>query len=92
LPHSRSVGERAVEEERRLFYVAVTRAQRHLAIFETLSRDRFGKQRLTKTSRFVSEIPEERLRKRIRAARDMVEAAVDPGPAKRPKRAPRKRR
>ncbi len=92
LPHSRSIGDRAIEEERRLFYVAVTRAQRHLAIFEALSRDRFGKQRLTKTSRFVAEIPEELLRKRIRAARDMVEAAVDPGPVKRPKRPPRKRR
>ena len=93
LPHEKSTGNEAIEEERRLFYVALTRAQRHAVLFESMSRDRYGKRRMTKTSRFVSEIPEALLRRHVRAARDM--AADDTGetaPKPRKRKPPRKRR
>ena len=72
---------------------ALTRAQRHAVLFESMSRDRYGKRRMTKTSRFVSEIPEALLRRHVRAARDMV--ADDTGetaPKPRKRKASRKRR
>ncbi|MBI5091972.1 MAG: UvrD-helicase domain-containing protein [Candidatus Hydrogenedentes bacterium] len=37
LPHERSLRDGAVEEERRLFYVALTRGKRHVTIFESVS-------------------------------------------------------
>ena len=74
LPHEKSVGDRALEEERRLFYVALTRAQRHVALFEALAREGRGRRRMTRTSRFVAEMPQERVKQRIRAARDRAAA------------------
>lgn len=85
LPHQKSVTEAALEEERRLFYVALTRAQRYAALFEAVARERHGRPRMTHTSRFVGEIPPDLLAQHIRAARDMVEAHVAP-----PKPTPRK--
>jgi superfamily I DNA/RNA helicase len=83
LPHDKSVRESGfddagIEEERRLFYVALTRGKRHVTLFEALSRNRFGRDAMTETSRFLKEIPEELMHKRIRAARDMVEERVAP--------------
>ena len=71
LPHDRSIREANLDEERRLFYVALTRGQRHVTIFEALSRAKFGKERMSKTSRFLAEIPEELLNQQIRAVRSM---------------------
>jgi len=76
LPHEKSLSDAAIEEERRLFYVALTRAKRHVTLFEALAREKYGKRRLSKTSRFVKEIPENLLQQQIRAAADMVEASV----------------
>jgi len=90
LPHAKSTGDEAVEEERRLFYVAVTRAKRHVTFFEALSRERFGKEVMSKTSRFLGEVPEELVRKRIYAQRDTVEERVAP-PKGKPKRKRRRR-
>ncbi len=58
LPHHRSVGadESAVDEERRLCYVGVTRAQRRLTLTLSLSRRKWGKPRPTVPSRFLYEI------------------------------------
>ena len=53
-----------VAEERRLFYVGVTRAERHLILARTLSRKKFGKMVTTVPSRFLLEIPENLLAKR----------------------------
>jgi len=78
MPHEKCLEGPALEEERRLFYVALTRAKRHAALFEAVSRDRHGRRRMTKTSRFIAEIPPELLCQRIRAARDMVEEHVAP--------------
>lgn len=45
-----------LEEERRLFYVAVTRAKQKIFCSYALSRYRFGRLRSCKTSRFIQEI------------------------------------
>jgi len=78
LPHEKSLNDDALDEERRLFYVALTRARRHVTLFEALSRVRNGRDRLCKSSRFLADIPEGLVRKHVRAARDMVEARVAP--------------
>ena len=59
LPHSRSVedGQRSVEEERRLFYVALTRAKRTLFLTHCGSRVRHGKPVDCLPSPFLEEIP-----------------------------------
>jgi len=58
LPHHRSVGEdgAAVDEERRLCYVGVTRAQKRLTLTLALSRRKWGKPRPTQPSRFLYEL------------------------------------
>jgi len=47
----------AVEEERRLCYVGMTRARRHLYLCSTIYRFMWGTQRLMRPSRFLKEIP-----------------------------------
>jgi DNA helicase-2/ATP-dependent DNA helicase PcrA len=63
VPHSRSL-ERAdaLEEERRLCYVGMTRAISRLALSWAQSRQVFGQRRLSEPSRFLAEIPRERVR------------------------------
>jgi superfamily I DNA/RNA helicase len=56
LPHERSIGENTVEEERRLMYVGITRARRHLAITHCRSRAKRGQRIACKKSRFIHEI------------------------------------
>jgi DNA helicase-2/ATP-dependent DNA helicase PcrA len=60
-PHSRSLDEGDVEEERRLFYVGVTRAMRELYLTYALRRAVFGTQAYGLRSRFLDEIPAELL-------------------------------
>jgi DNA helicase-2/ATP-dependent DNA helicase PcrA len=48
-----------LEEERRLFYVAVTRAQRKLFLTYASTRYKFGSLQYCEPSRFLKEIPEE---------------------------------
>jgi DNA helicase-2/ATP-dependent DNA helicase PcrA len=62
LPHSRSM-ETAdeLEEERRLFYVGITRAQRRLHLVYTFRRALFGRDELSEPSRFLGDIPSELL-------------------------------
>jgi DNA helicase-2/ATP-dependent DNA helicase PcrA len=63
LPHSRSVagtGE-AIEEERRLCYVGITRAMERLHLTWAASRMVFGQRRLSEPSRFLAEIPQQGL-------------------------------
>ncbi len=47
-----------IDEERRLFYVGLTRAKEHLVLTKASQRKRFGKLRPTVSSRFLLEIPE----------------------------------
>lgn len=72
LPHEQSLKEGNLEEERRLFYVALTRGKRHVTLFETLSRTRNGKERECNSSRFLNEIPESLMKKHLRAAPEMM--------------------
>lgn len=60
LPHATSLEEDdGVEEERRLFYVALTRAEERVFLFSAASRRRFGSFESALPSRFLGEIPEE---------------------------------
>jgi DNA helicase-2/ATP-dependent DNA helicase PcrA len=57
-PHSRSSDDEVeLEEERRLCYVAITRAQRRLVLTSAARRRVFGDYQSTEPSRFVDEIP-----------------------------------
>jgi len=56
-PHSRSVEEGGLEEERRLFYVGVTRAMRDLYLSYARRRAVFGMHAYGLRSRFLDEIP-----------------------------------
>jgi DNA helicase II / ATP-dependent DNA helicase PcrA len=60
LPHQRSVQEDTVEEERRLMYVGITRARKHLTITRVKSRAKYGKRELCLPSRFLFEIKGEK--------------------------------
>jgi superfamily I DNA/RNA helicase len=59
LPHSRSAAEGTLEEERRLFYVAVTRAMHELAISHCGGRKKYGQLMPCHPSRFLKELPPE---------------------------------
>jgi len=58
-PHSRAIEEGGLEEERRLFYVGVTRAMRELYLSYALRRAVFGTNATGMRSRFLDEIPAE---------------------------------
>jgi ATP-dependent DNA helicase UvrD/PcrA len=79
LPHGRSIdtpGE--VEEERRLFYVGMTRAKKSLVLSRAIYRRSYGEDRLraSRPSRFLAEVP-----------RELIEAAAgsqsEPGESRR---------
>lgn len=57
LPSNQSIGQENVEEERRLFYVGITRAQEKLFITTSKYRNVFGKLDEQRPSRFLQEIP-----------------------------------
>jgi DNA helicase II / ATP-dependent DNA helicase PcrA len=56
-PHSRALDEGGLEEERRLFYVGVTRAKRELYLTYARRRSVFGQATYGLRSRFLDEIP-----------------------------------
>ena len=56
-PHSRAIDEGGLEEERRLAYVGVTRAQRDLYVTYARTRAVFGARSYGARSRFLDEIP-----------------------------------
>jgi DNA helicase-2/ATP-dependent DNA helicase PcrA len=61
-PHSRTFqSDEELEEERRLCYVAITRAQKHLYITHAMRRRTFGEESPAEPSRFLNEIPLELL-------------------------------
>lgn len=63
-PHANSLGRfEALEEERRLCYVGMTRAKNHLYLSAARMRHLWGSLRPMRPSRFLSEIPEELLKK-----------------------------
>lgn len=72
LPHAR-LGQNT-DEERRLFYVGVTRAQKHLVMTRVEQRKRYGQLRPVAPSRFLLEI-EANLIKEYRGGRPLVAGA-----------------
>ena len=58
LPHRNSQSDQQIEEERRLLYVGITRAQRQLMISYANSRKQAGKSLSTTPSRFLQELPD----------------------------------
>ncbi len=59
-PHSRSADDEAeLEEERRLCYVGLTRAERRVVLTSAARRRVFGEYQATQPSRFIEEIPPE---------------------------------
>jgi len=61
LPHQTSVDEGNVEEERRLAYVGITRAQKELIFTYARERRQFGEVARTEASRFLHELPQDDL-------------------------------
>jgi ATP-dependent DNA helicase Rep len=61
LPHRNSIEGDQIEEERRLAYVGITRAQRTLTMTSAAQRTQFGETSATTASRFVDELPQDDL-------------------------------
>ena len=66
MPHTRSKVEGTLPEERRLFYVAITRAMKTLSISYCTGRKKYGQLMPCHPSPFLKELPE-----------DLVESADD---------------
>ncbi len=61
-PHSRAASDRAeLEEERRLAYVAITRAERYLYVTHAMKRRVYGEELASEPSTFLNEMPTEML-------------------------------
>ncbi len=58
-PSRRAIDEDNVEEERRLCYVGITRAEKHLTLTMAKQRTMYGSTTYTVPSRFVSEVPDD---------------------------------
>ena len=66
-PHSRSLEEQGLEEERRLCYVGLTRAKERLVLTHASARSLWGSRGYNLPSRFLDELPQEELeRDRLR--------------------------
>ncbi len=66
-PSSRSIEEQGIEEERRLFYVGLTRAQERLTLTHATSRLLWGRTTSNLPSRFLDELPDRHVeRERLR--------------------------
>jgi superfamily I DNA/RNA helicase len=72
LPHSRSKVEGTLDEERRLFYVAITRAQETLTLSHCAARKKYGQLVPCHPSPFLNELPAEYLELASARARQPV--------------------
>ena len=70
LPHETSIEEDGIEEERRLAYVGITRAQQHLTLSYCTHRKRRGEMESRQPSRFLDELPQNDLEWPARKALD----------------------
>ena len=88
-PHSRSMmDDEEMEEERRLAYVGITRAERELYLTHAKMRTLYGKTNMNPMSRFITEIPED-LIVGIEQANESMFGSFSQSTSKRP--APRRR-
>ncbi|MGE0171614.1 MAG: ATP-dependent helicase [Oligoflexales bacterium] len=75
LPHKNSLStDREIEEERRLFYVAITRAKEFLHISHANTRSSYLRNIMKKPSRFLEELPKETIKWHI----EHEQAPADP--------------
>jgi DNA helicase II / ATP-dependent DNA helicase PcrA len=75
-PHARALtNQRELEEERRLAYVGITRAQERLYLTRTSSRNWYGRPSFHTPSRFLSEIPSSLIEWK-RSAKDVAAASA----------------
>jgi len=73
LPHSRSFDEpEAMEEERRLCYVGITRAKERVYLLHAFRRTMYGESQVGEPSRFITDIPD-----RLIAGRGEAQTALD---------------
>ena len=86
IPHTRSVAEDTIDEERRLMYVGVTRAQHELSISYCAARAKFGKLVPCHPSRFLFEMKEKT------PPDDWLAAGSAPPPLPPPKRKAKRKR
>jgi len=86
IPLSREEVVENLEEERRLFFVGMTRARKELHLSYCSERTRFGRTGFCKPSRFIEEIPAEAIERAGKAAASM-EPTFATAPKKRRKRA-----
>ncbi len=84
-PHAKSQDQpEREEEERRLFYVALTRAKKFLSLSYSKKRRVFGSYRESEPSKFLKEIPRHLIRE-VKGKDRRVREAVPSGASKRPK-------
>lgn len=93
LPHHRAVADNgtAIDEERRLCYVGITRAQDRLTISLAMGRMKWGKSRPTQASRFLYEMTDQADHPNAVAAREGKGAGSDSRRPKKKKKAARKK-
>ena len=65
-PHSRSIEDNEIEEERRLAYVGMTRAMEKLTLTHAMARSLYGRRDYNLPSRFLDELPGDVVRERLR--------------------------
>lgn len=75
LPH-KILGE-DTNEERRLFYVGITRARRGLILSRAQQRKRYGALRPAAPSRFLNDLPDTRLKSYAQGVRPIAKGAID---------------
>ena len=83
-PHQRALTDpKELEEERRLAYVGITRAEERLYLTRAVSRNWWGRPAFHKQSRFLGEIPAELIewRRDADAAKSAVFGSLGSGPA-----------
>ena len=80
IPHMNSLMESSeVEEERRLMYVAITRAKDKLHLINARRRTLFGKEQINPVSRFLSEINEDLIESNVEEKNKKEEPKIEVG-------------
>ncbi len=88
-PHENSLNEEGgLEEERRLLYVAMTRARRRLYLSQAQTRMLHGQTRYNVASRFLDEVPQELLKRLGSAVASPAPGFASPVPMSRPRGRP----